>query len=158
MGNKEVTKGQFKAVQEFLLWENDNDNIKGLSPYGAYLDTCAKTISNDKLRQMMSAGMLSPELSTLVLDNERHLLVHDGCIRDKDVECFSKSMGDEGIIDITDCLMDELKIIGRYEEYCQSLNKSRQIAGDILSVTLWGYTGAIQFKEIVKSADIELAL
>lgn len=32
MSNLKVTKGQFKTVEDFLQWEQDNDNMKGVSP------------------------------------------------------------------------------------------------------------------------------
>ena len=49
MSNLKVTKGQFKTVEDFLQWEQDNDNMKGVSPLEAHviIDTKIATQGGD---------------------------------------------------------------------------------------------------------------
>lgn len=150
MRNQEVTKGTFRTVEEFMDWYDlEYDS------YGKYLKACADYTNNRKLAHLMALSIISPLANVITVMGDQHLLVHDGYIYENSMG--SKVDGDERIINITDLIYSELDYHGEKEQFLK-LIKERQYkkAGDVLSVTLWGFKGTFTYKRIQTSDDISI--
>lgn len=150
MGNKEVTKGTFKTIEEFMDWYDlEYDS------YGKYLKVCADATNNRKLAHLMALSIISPLANVVTVMGDQHLLVHGGYIYEN--EMGSKVDGDERIINITDLIYSELAYQGAKERFVK-LIKERQYrkAGDVLSVALWGFEGTFTYQRVQTSDDISI--
>lgn len=142
MGNKEVTKGTFKTVEEFMKWYDYNETL-----YLSYLKACAELTYSDITETLIKTDILNPLSNSIVGFNDRYFLQYDGFVHEAGAECKELQ---QSLIDITDILKQELSYGGSYEAFLRCLQDCNyNAAGDIISYSLFGYAGTIVFQEPV---------
>lgn len=148
MENKEVTKGTFKTVEEFMKWYDYNENL-----YLLYLRVCAELTYSDITETLIQTDILNPLSNSIVVFNDRYFLQYDGFVHEAGAECKELQ---QSLIDITDILEQELSCVGSYEAFIGCLRDGNyKAAGDIISYSLWGYAGTIAFQEPVVATNVK---
>jgi hypothetical protein len=136
-----VTKGQFKCVQNFLDWEDRAEMLYGstINAYKLYVNVILPTIREKALKVLLQEDKLSPVYNTILVNDCQLLLVNDG-----------KNLAEDlSIIDITKAAHNELIKAGWFADFSSYLRQGdKERAGDTLSRVIFGHSGAIKLIQV----------